>query len=232
MCKESPYSVIIPPAFLSTEKFPMPLIELNIRFPSQNQVIIKFDDDETETLEFQSPFDKNDFSDIAWYLETFAAQYIADVDIKRAEEIANRLKELGEKLFNSVFTDSTARRLFNSFQDCDEKRLITLSANHPAILSLPWELLREPKGTFLMNEKLSIRRRYAGAGGGRKAFKVAGKDRLQVLFVVSRPSGAGFLNPRSEALAIMQALQEKQANIYSARSKYRFPVTLKYCKNT
>ena len=97
---------------MSTEKFPMPLIELNIRFPSHHQVIIKFDDDETETLDFQYPFGKNDFSDIAWYLETYAAQYIADVDIERAEEIAKHLKELGEKLFKSLFTDSTARRLF------------------------------------------------------------------------------------------------------------------------
>jgi tetratricopeptide (TPR) repeat protein len=191
----------------------MPLIELNIRFPNPNQVIVKFDDDETETLGFQTPFDKNDFSDIAWYLETYAASYIADVDIERAEVIASRLKTLGEKLFNSVFTDADARRLFNSFQDRDEKRLITISANHPTVLTLPWELLREPKHTFLMNEKLSIRRRYAGAGGGRKAFKVKSKDNLRVLFVVSRPNGASFLNPRTEAQAVMQALHEKQANI-------------------
>ena len=191
----------------------MPLIELNIRFPNPSQVIVKFEDDETESLAFQSPFDKNDFSDIAWYLETYAASYIADVDIERAEAIANRLKTLGELLFNAVFTDRTASRLFNRFQDCDEKRLITISANHPTVLSLPWELLRDPTGTFLMNEKLSIRRRYAGAGGGRKAFKVNSKDRLRVLFVVSRPNGASFINPRTDAQAVMQALQATQANI-------------------
>jgi tetratricopeptide (TPR) repeat protein len=150
---------------------------------------------------------------MAWYLETYAAHYIADVDIERADAIANRLKTLGELLFNAVFTDRTASRLFNRFQDCDEKRLITIGANHPAVLSLPWELLRDPTGTFLMNEKLSIRRRYAGAGGGRKAFKVNSKDSLRVLFVVSRPNGAGFINPRTDAQAVMQALQATQANI-------------------
>lgn len=191
----------------------MPLLELNIRFPAHNQVTVTFDGEDSGSLDFQSPLDKNDFSDMAWYLETYAASYIADVDMERADEIANRLKALGEKLFLSVFSDSTAKRLFDRFQDSDEKRLITIGANHPSVLSLPWELLREPTGTFLMNDKLSIRRRYAGAGGGRKAFKVNGKDSLRTLFVVSRPEGAGFLNPRSEALAVMQALQEKQAHI-------------------
>jgi hypothetical protein len=32
--------------------------------------------------------------------------------------------------------------------------------------------------------------------------------------------------------AIGKAIARQLANIYSARSKYRFPVTLKYCKNT
>lgn len=188
-------------------------LELNLRFPSQNQVIVKFDDDETGSLDFHPPFDKQDFSDIAWYLEIYAEHYITDVDIERADDIAKRLKVLGEKLFNSVFADTTARHLFNRFQDCDGKRLITISANHPTVLSLPWELLRAPTGTFLMNEKLSIRRRYADAGGDRKAFKVNSKDSLRVLFVVSRPNGASFINPRSDAQAVMQALQTTQANI-------------------
>lgn len=191
----------------------MPPIELNIRFSSHNQVTVTFDGQDSGSLDFQTPFDKNDFSDMAWYLETYAASYIADVDMERADEIADRLKTLGEKLFLSVFTDSTAKQLFDSFQRCNEKRLITISANHPTVLSLPWELLRDPTGTFLMNEKLSIRRRYAGAGGGRPAFRVQSKDSLRTLFVVSRPEGEGFLNPRSEAQAVMQALQEKQANI-------------------
>jgi hypothetical protein len=122
-------SVIIPVGFLVHRVVAMPLIELNIRFPAPNQVIVKFDEDETETLDFQSPFNKYDFEDIAWYLETYAAHYIADVDIERAEAIAEYLKILGKKLFNAVFTDRSASRLFDRFQDCDEKRLITIGAN-------------------------------------------------------------------------------------------------------
>jgi tetratricopeptide (TPR) repeat protein len=191
----------------------MSLIELNIRFSNPQQFVIKFEESETAALNFTQPFENKDFSDLAWYLETYASSYITDVDEQQAKKIEQRLKELGEKLFNSIFSDFEARRIFNAFQDTEEKRLITMSANHTSILRLPWELLREPKGTFLMNEKLSIRRRYAGAGSGRKPFKIQTKDKLQLLFVVSRPSDAGFLNPRSEAQAVMRALQETKANV-------------------
>lgn len=191
----------------------MPPIELNIRFPKPTQVSVHFDGDETEPLDFQTPIGPEDYADIAWYLETYATHYITDVDIDRADHIAKRLKTLGENLFLSVFADATAKRLFDRFQDTDEKRLITLYAQHPAVLSLPWELLRPPKQTYLMHEKLSIRRRYLGAGGGRTAYKVSSKDRLRVLFVVSRPSDANFINPRTDALAVMHAIKTTQANI-------------------
>lgn len=191
----------------------MSLIELNIRFSTPQQFVVKFEDLETDALNFIQPFENKDFSDLTWYLETYASSYIADVDVDQANKIEQRLKELGEKLFNSIFSDPEARRIFNAFQDTEEKRLINISANHSTILSLPWELLREPKGSFLMNEKLSIRRRYAGAGGGKKFFKINTKEKLHLLFVVSRPEDVGFLNPRSEAQAVMQALREKQANV-------------------
>ncbi|MCX7098813.1 MAG: tetratricopeptide repeat protein [Methylococcales bacterium] len=191
----------------------MPPIELNIRFPKPTQVSVHFDGDDSDPLDFQTPIGPEDYADIAWYLETYATRYITDIDIDRADNIAKRLKTLGENLFLSVFADATAKRLFDRFQDTDEKRLITLYAQHPAVLSLPWELLRPPKQTYLMHEKLSIRRRYLGAGGGRTAYKVSSKDRLRVLFVVSRPSDANFINPRSDALAVMHAIKTTQANI-------------------
>jgi len=190
----------------------MPVTELNIRFANPNNVIVRFGDDDTETLPFQSPLHKIDFEEMAWYLENYASRYMTDVDDQRAEKFAARLKELGKQLFNSIFSDAAARRLFNSFQDSEGiRRLITISAEHPAILALPWELLCET--TFLMHEKISIRRRFSGVGRGRKAFKIEAKDHLHLLFVVSRPAGAGFLDPRSEAQAVMQAVQQKQANI-------------------
>ncbi|MBC1240255.1 CHAT domain-containing protein [Nostoc sp. 2RC] len=189
-------------------------MELNLRFPANNQVIVSFDGQETERLDFASPLSAADREEIRWYLETYAARYTTDVDDKRAEGIAKKFRQWGEDLFNAVFQNRAAQRLFNYFQDENQPgRLLTISASHPAILSLPWELLRDPEGTYLFHEnpRISIRRRLAGAGGGRRPFKVQVKDRLRLLFVVSRPSDAGFIDPRGEAMAVLNAIQQAAA---------------------
>lgn len=106
--------------------------------------------------------------------------------------------------------ERAAARIFDRLQESEDRaRLRTVSAEHPAILALPWELLHDPSsgGVFLFRE-ISIRRRLAGAGGGRKPFKVQSKDRLHLLFVVSRPEGAGFLDPHADASAVLDALDE------------------------
>ncbi|MBD2198216.1 MULTISPECIES: hypothetical protein [Calothrix] len=63
-------------------------MELNLRFPENNQVIVTFDGQETERLDFASPLSAADREEIRWYLETYAAHYTTDVDDKRAEGIA------------------------------------------------------------------------------------------------------------------------------------------------
>ncbi|MGH1393178.1 MAG: CHAT domain-containing protein [Trichormus sp.] len=189
-------------------------MELNLRFPENNQVIVTFDGQETERLDFASPLSAADREEIRWYLETYAVHYTTDVDDKRAEGIAKKFRQWGEDLFNAVFQNRAAQRLFNDFQEENQRgRLLTISASHPAILSLPWELLCDPEGTYLFHEnpRISIRRRLAGAGGGRRPFKVQVKDRLRLLFVVSRPSDAGFIDPRGEAMAVLNAIQQEAA---------------------
>ncbi|MFN6525988.1 tetratricopeptide repeat protein [Nostoc sp. ChiSLP03a] len=188
-------------------------MELNLRFPEINQVLVRLDDLETDRLNFTSPLAAEDLEDIRWYFEVYANSYTADVDDERAKRIEENFQRWGESLFESVFQQRPAQRIFNEFQDADEPgRLLTISASHPAILSLPWELLRDPASDiYLFNEnpRISVRRRLAGAGGGRRPFKVQPKDRLRLLFVVSRPSDAGFIDPRGEAKAVLDAIAQE-----------------------
>lgn len=188
-------------------------MELNITFPENNQVIVELEKQKTNTLDFLSPLSEEDQKDILWYLEVYGVSYTTEVDDQRAARIGERLKEWGAALFNAVFQNRAAERIFNNFQDEEEERLLTINASHPAILSLPWELLRDPEGTYLLhdNPRISIRRRLAGAGGGRRPFKVQVKDRLRLLFVVSRPSDAGFIDPRGEAQAVLDAIAQEAA---------------------
>ncbi|HPM82263.1 MAG TPA: tetratricopeptide repeat protein [Candidatus Anammoximicrobium sp.] len=88
--------------------------------------------------------------------------------------------------------------------------MLTISAQDAGILALPWELLHDPKGVFLFREKphISIRRKISGATKGRAPFVVKAKDRLHLLFVVSRPTDAGFIDPRADPQAVLDALEK------------------------
>jgi hypothetical protein len=187
-------------------------IELNLRFPDPAHVVVRYDGEETAALPFAIPLTAKDHQDLRWYVETYGSHSLDDPDDREAARIRDLLPAWGKRLFEAVFGDRAAERLFNRFQDAgDATRLITVSAEHPEILALPWELLHEPNapdGTHLFRENLGIRRRYAGAGGGRPPFRVETKDRLHLLFVVSRPADAGFIDPRADAAAVLDAIDE------------------------
>jgi hypothetical protein len=188
--------------------------ELNLRFPDANHSIVSFDGTESAANEFVNPLTDEDHRDIGWYVETYGAHSLGDPDDQEAARIAGRLPVLGKALFDAVFRHRDAQRLFNGFQDREgDSRLLTVTAEHPAILALPWELLHDsslPDGTFLFHEhpRISIRRRVPGITAGRQPFAVQAKNRLHLLFVVSRPEGAGFLDPRADAGAVLDALDE------------------------
>ncbi len=60
-------------------------LELNVRFTSSDRFTIKFDDRETDALEFKAPVNDGDRADIHWYLESYAAQYMTDVGDRSAD---------------------------------------------------------------------------------------------------------------------------------------------------
>jgi hypothetical protein len=188
--------------------------ELNLRFPDKDHVIVRLgaEDDGSGQLPFVNPIVDRDLRDIQWYVETYGAHSLGDPDDKEAKRIEKQLPAWGKDLFKAVFIGSEAQRRFNSFQEAErDTRLLTISAEHPAILALPWELLHDssaPDGTFLFHEQptISIRRRVAGATVGRAPFKPAPKDSLHLLFVVSRPEDAGFLDPRADSEPVLDAI--------------------------
>ena len=185
------------------------MLELTLSFSSIDIVTVSLTNRSPITIPFTSPLIKADWEDMQWYIESYPVQYAADVDDSRAERIVAKLKVWGQGLFQAVFSDRSAERLFNEFQDAEgDGRQITIAASQPEILRLPWELLCDPSGTYLVHEnpRIAVRRQLAGAGGGRKPVEVKPKAQLRLLMVVSRPDGAGFIDPRAEAQAVLQAI--------------------------
>ena len=186
------------------------MLELTLNFTTADQVTVSFDDETSDAIAFSSPLTAQHQKDLRWYVETYSTRYMTEVDDRRAEQIAAQLKEWGKALFNQVFSARDAQRLFNAFQDSREKgRVVSLNAEHPKILALPWELLHDPQGNYLFNEnpRISIRRKLKR--GGRKPFKVNPKNQLHLLFVISRPDDLNFLDPRTEPKAVLNALAVK-----------------------
>ncbi len=188
-------------------------VELNLRFPNPKHVIVSLDGVESGELPFAIPLGVKDTEDIRWYVEVYGAHSLGDPDDQEARRISEQLPIWGKAMFDAVFGDRAAQRLLNEFQDAtNDTRLLTITAEHPDILALPWELLHDSAagGGFLFMEtpRISIRRRVAGITGGRKPFKTAAKDTLRLLFVVSRPDDAGFLDPRADSQPVLDAIDD------------------------
>lgn len=188
-------------------------IELNLRFPDAEQVEVWLGSTDSGRLPFANPFTARDRQDLTWYVETYGAHSLGDPDDTEAARIRALLPVWGKRLFDAVFEPAAARELFFELRrDESETRLLTITAEHPAILALPWELLHETGGgevfLFLENPRISIRRKVAGATRGRQVFPLVAKDKLHLLFVVSRPEGASFLDPRADPGAVLDALDD------------------------
>lgn len=187
--------------------------ELLLRFPTADTVSVRLSVDdysnETAPKPFACPLDGRALEDLHWYLEKYPVQYMTEIDDGRANRIAESLRGWGEALFAAVFTDAQSSTLFNQFLlQTGAGRRLTVSAGHPAVLAQPWELLRAPGANWLFLEQpgIPIRRALTGTGGGRLPQRSAAKDQVHLLFVVSRPAGAGFIDPRADAAAVMDAI--------------------------
>ena len=114
-------------------------VELNLVFPDKDRIEVRRRT-ESGALEFTNPLTAKDREEIRWYLEVYGTHWSDEPDDIEARRIEGQLPIWGKALFDSVFSDSSAARIFNSFQDQREQaRLLTIRAEDPAILSLPWD---------------------------------------------------------------------------------------------
>jgi tetratricopeptide (TPR) repeat protein len=188
-------------------------LELNLRFANERELDIQISSETPVNASFVNPLTGKDLRDIRWYVETYGAQSLSAPDDAEAARIAGLLPEWGQKLFDAVFKEQ-GQWLIKRFQGAENEseRLLTIASQHPSILALPWELLHDSStgGSYLFNEnpRISIRRRVTGGAAGRGSFAIEAKEKLHLLFVVSRPDKVGFIDPRLDPGAVMKALDQ------------------------
>ncbi len=198
-------------------------LELNLEFPHPEKVLVRLADAQQLTLPFASPLSEEDFKAVHWYVEVYPTIPSFDVDDDAAQQIANGFPDVGRRLFDAVFSDTTASLLFADFyRDQSAGRLLSVSARDPQILALPWELLHH-QGAYLTNAHppISIRRRVSGkevfwhGPHPVRAPRRKRKQRLHILFVVCRPDAAGFIDPRADPQAVLDALDRYAPDRYT-----------------
>ncbi len=206
--------------------------ELSLRFTSENDsapiFVSMFRPDSgasTNPVAFTPPLTDPQLVELRWYLES-SWHWPTPPDFERAEKIENDLENWGKALLASVLVTPNAgdhpgsplrgidpARLWQQFLDQPTTQLpnhpttqlVTIDATDPRVLRLPWELLAD-EGGHVFARGIGIRRRL------QQATQVAPAQTFElpvrVLVVVSRPDDAGFIDPRSETIPLLNALDE------------------------
>ena len=206
--------------------------EIALVFTDPKHVALQYHGELTQSYAFKYPFQKQTLSDISWYLEVYAYKYTADVDDQRARDIEEQLPQWGNVLFNATLGQFKTHPGFVQFfgKKVSERRVLKIEASHPEILCLPWELLHIPEGRFLFDSSpsISIRRQFSTRSGIKQTTYIP-KKKARLLFVVSRPNNSGFIDPRSDAQAVLNSLeQDSQCRI---EIEFLRPATLESLRN-
>lgn len=147
-----------------------------------------------------SPFSGELDAEHRWYQEEFL-RWPGVGDIARASAIEAHLDRAGRALFEALQGRERAHPLTGPLarRGCC---LLTLISEDADALALPWELMRDERGP--MAGRVVIRRQLAAtAPPGRFELTLP----LRVLLVVARPVDVPFLDPRSSAAPILDALE-------------------------
>jgi hypothetical protein len=130
--------------------------ELNLHFKNSQQVTIRLAQHSPVIVDFAIALTTQDREAIRHYLEVYATQYVMDIDDTEAGRVTTQLSQWGQSLFDAVFNNAAAQQLFAQFINTpSDKYLVTITAQNPEILSLPWELLHNT-GQFLFALQPSI----------------------------------------------------------------------------
>lgn len=155
-----------------------------------------------------SPFlGDDDYDNMRWYLE----EYMELPDggaVVRAEHIEADLLKWGQQLHDAIFFAPENKAALETLFKAAEPRELTIATSDPALLRLPWELMADAAGSLAL--RVSVRRQLEAPG---QLIARAVKLPLRILYIVSRPEDAGFIDPRVTTKALFTALDPLGANV-------------------
>lgn len=184
--------------------------------PGQHHVdvVLEKADGSRHTIVSQFPLSLSaqDQEDLRWYLEDYL-QYPLDPAPAIASRIEGRMTEIGQELFRGIFPENNgAGKLWTAALPLLNNTRMEIISRGPEGMTLPWELLRDPKtGTLLALRAPSFVR--AGDRPGEQKLPPAGSGPIRVLLAICRPRLGDDVPFRSVAKRLLKGLDEGQRDI-------------------
>src|SRR5437763_937580 len=178
-------------------------------------------DTSTEPIPFAFSLATRDYENLRWYLEDFL-DLPDGGSVVRAQSVEAKLKEWGHQLHHATFGAAANQTLLAQLLAAPEPRLLTIGTADPTLLRLPWELIADASGPLA--HRLSVRRQLANPMPPKEPLV----ERevifpLRILYIVSRPTDTGFIDPRLTARSVFDALDPLGASV---RVDFCRPATL------
>ncbi len=156
---------------------------------------------------FTLTFDDDDYDDLRWYLEEFMDLPDGGA-VTRAETVERQLDQWSRQLYEAIFGAEENRQVLDDLLNEPEPRELTIATDKSELLRLPWELMADDAGSLA--QRVSVRRQLA------ESTKIESREvklPLRMLYIISRPHDAGFIDPRLTTRALLAALDPLGSNV-------------------
>ncbi len=150
--------------------------------------------------------DSNLMAELRWYLETFL-DYPFPPETDHADRVLRALRSWGEQAFAALFSNLSGGALFHAATAEDYSNLtLQVASDDPAVLSWPWEALRDPRLGVLAHS-CQVERRLAQILDPPKISEALPRDCINILLVVARPYGEQDVRYRSIARPLVELIE-------------------------
>ncbi len=189
------------------------------RQESTYTVTIRLEQSGSAPREASSTFDfdltDRDREDIRWYLEEYLLLVADEANQGRARLIEARMESSGTTLFEGIFGEGDAQKIWHSISENLEDTRLEIQTEVLEAASIPWELLQEPGDKPVPLRTRSFVRAIYNASRAPILPEIASEsDPLRILLVICRPNRSEDVPFRSVASRLLKALDETQTKFY------------------
>lgn len=157
---------------------------------------------------FTDPLTEAERDDLRWYLEEYWKwPYLEFAD--RGRQIEALLSNIGKRLYHVVFGSVRAQDIVEKWwKQVNVQQQISIVSEIPSVLSLPWELLHNQQGFLALHpdHPIPIIRRFSQPE--QAPLLTPFEPPLRILLITTRPTGGGFIDPRSLAHELLNGVQQ------------------------